>query len=194
MRAPPAAATSPSGLWRNHLPTESLYYAVEWPEDKLPFPMPLEIPDAPETSVTYVADLPVQLHSYQFFHNRFSWEPVGGKRYRDTMHIHPPVRPNDKDGESRLVYAIEGKYDELVGAVGVLDSATRIASPQTFQIIGDERELWKSAPFKQTGQGESFCVNVSGVKKLELRVSCTGSVFNAHCVWIDPRLITKQSE
>jgi formylglycine-generating enzyme required for sulfatase activity/serine/threonine protein kinase len=137
----------------------------------------------------FLADLTVTAKKAHFFHNKIPWEPVGGIRYPNTIHIHPELG----SGQSQLVFAIDGKYDEIVGAIGVLDLAKRIASPQVFRVIGDGRELWRSVPLKQTGRGEDFRVNISGVKTLELRADSTGPRFDAHCVWIEPQLVRRQS-
>ncbi|HET6880058.1 MAG TPA: NPCBM/NEW2 domain-containing protein [Pirellulales bacterium] len=80
-------------------------------------------------------------------------------------------------------------YRRLRGAAAINDSAgNRTATPLTFRLVGDNRELWKSSPMKVTGSSELFDLDVTGIEKLELFVDCPGDYGWGHAVWVEPRL------
>ena len=64
----------------------------------------------------------------------------------------------------------------------------RIVSRLTFVVLGDGRELWKSAKV-DPGRPQPCRVRVKGVETLELRVLCPGVWDYAFAVWIDPVLL-----
>jgi len=95
------------------------------------------------------------------------------------------------DKPAHLSYDIAGKYRTFIGAIGINDVAKEPASDLTFSIVGDGKELWKSQPTRNRAKVQPFQVDVTGVKKLELFVACSGK--NAYCnsLWVEPMLYTK---
>jgi hypothetical protein len=94
-------------------------------------------------------------------------------------------------GISSLKYDIGSlgytSFDTTVGIADLRNQAA--ASPVTFEVYGDGRQLWKSQPVQAWGQAQnSGTVNVAGVKHLELRVACPDDAALAYAVWCEPRL------
>lgn len=116
----------------------------------------------------------------------------GGTTYRHSIHAHP----THWDSPARVVFDLRGRYQVLLGSVSILDGENKEAGkpicPQSFFVIGDNRELWKSKPIRSSTEKDEFRIDVSGVHKLELCADTLGeSHFGAHNVWIDPRLISR---
>jgi len=113
---------------------------------------------------------------------------VKGVLAKKGLSMHATAR-----GYSFARYQLDGKYSSLRSAVAVNDSV-RVAhypgggmaeTPLTFSVLGDGRELWKSRPLQGPGESEPCTVDVTGVRRLELRVYCDlGGA--AHAVWVDP--------
>ncbi|ADB15385.1 Glycosyl hydrolase family 98 putative carbohydrate binding module [Pirellula staleyi DSM 6068] len=107
-----------------------------------------------------------------------------GKRSAHGIFMHP----NNKS-DARIVYRLDRKFHTFTGAVGISDKLDdRAFSDQTFSILGDGKELWKSRPHRAISSSQDFQVNVSGVDLLELRVDCHGSSGKAHAVWYAPHV------
>ena len=73
--------------------------------------------------------------------------------------------------------------------VGINDSA-QSPSEIVFEVLGDGKLLWKSAPVKEPGKLQDCRVSVRNVSILELKAA-TAPFKNqwAHAVWIDPYII-----
>ncbi len=107
------------------------------------------------------------------------------------LFAHPP--PNSS---SSIAYNLPNGYRELTGTAAITDLprdldgqvATGSRTPLTFQVIGDGRMLWKSRPLQRSGDKQVFTVNVSGLRKLDLRVDCPGFANHAWAMWVDPVL------
>lgn len=69
------------------------------------------------------------------------------------------------------------------------DSEEDSASPMRFAIFGDGRLLWVSDKLQQRGDTDDCVCDVTGVRRLELRVRCTGGNGYAWGIWIDPYLV-----
>ena len=60
----------------------------------------------------------------------------------------------------------------------------------TFQVLGDDRVLWTSAPVTGPKQPAQQCrVSVLEVQQLKLRVVAHGSNAHCHAVWVNPALM-----
>jgi hypothetical protein len=103
-----------------------------------------------------------------------------------SMHARVP-------GFSFARYRLDGRFTSFHSEVAVNDSV-RVAhyphngmseTPLTFSVVGDGRELWKSLPLQHAGESQACTVDVTGVRELEVRVSCD-SAGAAHAVWVDP--------
>ena len=60
-----------------------------------------------------------------------------------------------------------------------------------FEVLGDGKRLWESAPVRRAGEPQQCRVAVEGVDVLELRVRAEGSYWSLHAVWLEPRLLAK---
>jgi formylglycine-generating enzyme required for sulfatase activity len=64
-------------------------------------------------------------------------------------------------------------------------------TPLVFQVYGDDKLLWTSAPMRPK-DGLAKCeVSLDNVRFLELRVNCAGDSFCAHAVWFEPEILWK---
>ena len=100
------------------------------------------------------------------------------------LHLHAIT-----NGSSHAAFHLGKRYRRFRAAVAISDSAwNRTATTLTFRIVGDNRELWKSSPMKETGSSEAFQLDVAGVEKLELYVDCPGDYGWGHAAWVQPWL------
>jgi hypothetical protein len=112
---------------------------------------------------------------------------VKGVLAKKGLSMHAP-----RGGYSFARYQLDGKYTSFHSAAAANDSV-RLApggmavSPMTFSVVGDGRELWTSRPIQRAGDSQPCTVDVTGVRQLEVRVSCDlGQEGAAHAVWVDP--------
>lgn len=104
----------------------------------------------------------------------------------ESLFTHPPA-----NGDASVTYII-GKHDYngFLSIVAVEDSvAGHPTSPLTFEVNGDGKRLWRSLPISRAGSPQVCQIAVSGISKLELRVSCAGRENYAWAIWGDPRLL-----
>jgi hypothetical protein len=115
---------------------------------------------------------------------------VKGAFAKKGLSMHAPAR-----GFSFTRYQLDGKYASFHSVAAVNDSVRDsgrpggiAATPMTFSVVGDGRELWRSQPLQRHGESEPSNVILTGVRQLELRVYCPDSNDAAHGVWVDPYL------
>jgi len=108
---------------------------------------------------------------------------VRGKPYEKGLGVHPWDLKT-----TRVCYAPGGKAKTLSGGAGLNDYEFEAHGPVVFAVLGDGRELWRSAPLNRAGGPVRCAVDVRGVKGLELRAASQGGHFGAHAVWLDPVL------
>lgn len=85
-----------------------------------------------------------------------------------------------------------GRRAALFKAVAAIsDEVERQDSAPVFEVLGDGRRLWQSAPVRRPRQPQECSIDVTGVDVLELRVHCDGSNFGVHAVWVEPRVLQK---
>jgi hypothetical protein len=112
---------------------------------------------------------------------------VKGVLAQKGLSMHAPAR-----GFSFARYQLRGKYTSFRSEVAANDSIRVVPegmadTPMTFFVVGDGRELWKSQPIQRLGESQPCTVDVTGVRQLELRVSCARDGQRAaHAVWVDP--------
>ena len=75
-------------------------------------------------------------------------------------------------------------------AVALNDTCEPV-SAVVFEVLGDDKSLWKSSPIGKARQLQECAVDVTGVDVLELRVTSQGSHWGLHAVWLEPRLVFK---
>lgn len=109
---------------------------------------------------------------------------VNQVEFPNGLGLHPP-----NNGFSRVRYQLDGQYKTFVTAVALLDHPSEVRGKVIFSVIGDDRVLWKSPPFR--GRGDVvFCkVSVRNIKRLELRTESPGSAYGSNAVWLDPHVL-----
>jgi hypothetical protein len=113
---------------------------------------------------------------------------VGGKLSPHGLGMHPPVNPAYAGVKYRL-----GKEAELFKATVAIDDSTNWCwSPATFTVLGDGKELWKSAEiWHKLPRSQDCQVIVKDVEMLELRVQVPNLNKGVHTVWVEPRVLQK---
>jgi hypothetical protein len=81
--------------------------------------------------------------------------------------------------------------NDSAGAVGGRPGRGKIPTQLTFQVLGNDKVLWQSKPVDTARNVQECKVDVTGVRILELRVSCPGPAINAQAVWLEPRVLLK---
>ena len=108
---------------------------------------------------------------------------VGGSPSPKGLSMHPP----DK-GFSAAKYRL-GRKATVFRAVAALDDSVSIMwNPAVFEVLGDGRSLWQSAPLSQERKSQECRVDITNVDVLELRVYAKGSHFGLRAVWVEPRI------
>lgn len=145
-----------------------------------------------ERPVVYLSDLDetiVRIQNGWFFkHGRMMRNEemfVNGEKSKYGIFTHPS--PN---GSARISYSLEGKYKRFYTEV-IIPQSTRHnqgepATPLTFAVVGDGKELWRSKPLAQKGQTEVCDIDITGVRTLEIQVHCPGRDNWAYAAWVDP--------
>lgn len=113
---------------------------------------------------------------------------IKGEVKQRCLSTHPPSH-----GDAYVIYDLSEAFQTVKGAVAINDDSQNetlqsYGISMVFKIFGDEKLLWQSKAISKTCYIESFEVDVRGVRMLELKVSCLGSNYCAHAVWIDPFL------
>ncbi len=89
-------------------------------------------------------------------------------------------------------YNSMGKYVRLRAEVGVPKIEENAQDPQTplvFEVLGDNKTLWRSKPVAKLDEFQSVDVKMEKVKILTLRVNCPEGNAWARAVWFEPMLI-----
>lgn len=92
-------------------------------------------------------------------------------------------------GTAQVKYTLGGKATALRATVGVpkfADTTAEPASAVTFEVVGDEKSLWKSKPITKTDEFQLCEVSVEKVKVLTLKVHCEKSYDWARAMWLEP--------
>ncbi|MHB1000046.1 MAG: NPCBM/NEW2 domain-containing protein [Armatimonadota bacterium] len=113
--------------------------------------------------------------------NRSVWEKpmvIGGRQFMRGLGTH---------AESRIVYAIDGKFQRFQCWVG----ADGNNSPSIgFEVLVDGRSIWKSRLMTRDDQAKQVDVDITGGKTLELLVSDGGNgIGGDHADWADAKLL-----
>jgi serine/threonine protein kinase len=108
---------------------------------------------------------------------------VQGRPTPNGIFMHPPSRWSEEAG---LTVALDRQFRRFHAQVSLTDGTPGSESPCTFRVLGDGKELWRSHPVHRQTDQQSCVVDVTGVERLELRVSCSGPSHGAFAVWIEP--------
>jgi hypothetical protein len=147
---------------------------------------------APATRRVYLSDLDeTDWSGHEEFgkngRSKYAAIAVNGTRFGKGLWTHPRDR-----GSCSVKYRLSGlDAATFVTKVAINDSAVRpaIATPLTFQVLGDGEVLWTSPPLREKGNMLECQVGMKGLCVLELRVNCPGRFDSAHAVWLDPYLL-----
>ncbi len=94
---------------------------------------------------------------------------------------------------SELSYRIFGAFQRFQARVGIDDE---VEPPQdaavTFEVWGDGRRLWSSAPIRYGREPLAIDLDVAGVQELTLRALPVGA--GGHADWLEPRLIAAPTQ
>jgi hypothetical protein len=112
---------------------------------------------------------------------------LNGEPVPHTIFLHPPTK-----GTAQVSYNLAGKWAVLKAAVAVprieMENTPNAVSELTFEVLGDDRSLWKSKPTSKVGDVQECEVKVERVKTLTLRVHCPGNDGWGRAVWYEPVL------
>ena len=127
---------------------------------------------------TYLTDLPAPAWSAAY---------PAQKLGEHSFSMHPPGRDR---GHAAAGYEVGGGYRTFHATATVLRSAPADSnSPMVFAVFGDGNLLWASGPLQRRGESDECACDVTGVRRLELRVRCAAGNGNAWGAWIDPHLL-----
>lgn len=89
---------------------------------------------------------------------------------------------------SSLVILLEGKATSFSAKVGIDDEITDPQGAAEFVVIGDGKQLWSSGVMRKGTPAKACLVQLSGVKKVELRVEDGGNGnYYDHADWADAK-------
>jgi hypothetical protein len=146
----------------------------------------VEVQVAPSSAglskTVYLSELPVTETRIIAGSSLSDRQLVSGVRCDHGLLAHP-----DHNSSSHVAFQLDKKYRTLSGAAALLDRVQRSATPLTFRIVGDGKELWR-ATIQESGTNHPLNFPVASVSKLELFVDCPGSADQAHAVWVDLEL------
>jgi hypothetical protein len=111
---------------------------------------------------------------------------VNGEYVPHTIYLHPTT-----NSYSQVRYTLGGKWTALHATIGVpkvRDDQVNPVSPLTFEVMGDDKSLWKSEEVTKMDDFQTFTINIEKVKTLTLRVHCPGGFGLALACWIEPFL------
>lgn len=110
---------------------------------------------------------------------------VGGKYSPRGIFMHLPPEEHPR---ASISYHLDGRYRTFDAEVSLNDGPPE-CSPMTFAVYGDGKLLWKSQPVATQADTQTIKgLDIRGVDKLTLEVSCEGSEMGTHAVWIEPRV------
>ncbi len=75
---------------------------------------------------------------------------------------------------SEIEYDLKGLFDAFSALVGVDDGTVNDKATAEFIVLGDGKELWRSGPLKKSDRAKPLKIDLTGVKRLMLRVTGSG--------------------
>ena len=111
---------------------------------------------------------------------------VNGAAIPHSIFLHPTSK-----AFSQVRYPLAGKYSFFRAALGVpnIRNQGNPISPLTFEVLADDKSVWKSEPVTRKDEFQTCTIRVEKVKTLTLRVNCSGGDTNAWAYWIEPILV-----
>jgi len=96
-------------------------------------------------------------------------------------------RPQGKS-LAQAVYRLDRDYIRFTGTVGFSKANTDPSSEVVFQVLGDNKVLWKSATATTNAFSEKVDIKIKGCRELILQVVLTGREGAATSVFVNPQL------
>jgi hypothetical protein len=112
---------------------------------------------------------------------------VGGAPSPKGMGMHPPESPHF----ASVKFHLDKKAAVFKAKGAVNDTDLFVPGRAVFEVLGDNRPLWKSVPVAKGEKPQECNVDVGGIDVLELRTRAEGGNFGVNAVWIEPRLLQK---
>ena len=121
----------------------------------------------------------------------------GGFEHDITLKIQEGTIPHSirldavSEGTSQVSYTLAGKGVALRARVGVPkfnDTVQAPASELTFEVLGDEKSLWKSKPTDKLDEFQTCEIILEKVQVLSLRIHCPKSAHWGRGCWLEPVL------
>lgn len=110
---------------------------------------------------------------------------VQGRPSPNGIFMHPPPGPGQA---ASITYNLDKQYDKFHTEVSFNDGPPGSLSPCFFWVYGDGKLLWKSLPVSSQQQAQTCSVDIAGVNKLTIAVTCSGEPKGAHAVWVEPHV------
>jgi hypothetical protein len=110
-----------------------------------------------------------------------------GEDVPHSIFLHPP-----DIGFSQVKYPLGGKWTALRATIGVpkiKDNHLDPLSPLTFEVLGDDKSLWKSDAVTKMDTFQTCTIAIEKVKTLTLRVHCPDKNGWACACWFEPILV-----
>ena len=112
---------------------------------------------------------------------------MDGEAIPHSIFMHAEDKGDGK-GEASVSYTLPMKSLAFQASVGIPeyeDPQQDPASPVTFEVLGDDKSLWKSEPITKLATFQKCTVNLDKVKTLTLRVRCQDYHW-VQAVWFGP--------
>jgi hypothetical protein len=112
---------------------------------------------------------------------------LNGESVPHSIFLHPPEK-----GFSQVRYQLGVKWTAFRATIGVPkinDNFLDPLSPLTFEVLGDDKSLWKSEAVNKLDTFQTCTINIEKLKTLTLRVHCPDNNGYACAYWFEPILI-----
>lgn len=114
---------------------------------------------------------------------------VKGIKSSKGLGMHPPMM-----GQAATVKYRLGKSAYVFKAsVAINDTGYQRTGDVFFEVLGDNKPLWRSRAINGKGQTDECSVEIAGVEYLELRTFLKGDGYGAHAVWTEPYVLQAPS-
>ena len=108
-----------------------------------------------------------------------------GNKPEHCLSIHGRTQ---EESLAQAVYKLDKNYTRLTCTVGFSKTNRDPLSKVVFQVLGDNKILWKSAPATTNTFTEDVDIKIKGCRELILQVVVAGSETAATSIFVDPQL------
>jgi Fe-S cluster assembly iron-binding protein IscA len=110
---------------------------------------------------------------------------VNGAPSPKGMGMHPPNSPEF----ASVKFHLHKKAAVFKAGGAVNDTPIVVTGRAVFEVLGDGKSLWQSAPVAKGERPTECSIDVSGIEVIELRTRAVGGNFGVNAVWLEPRLL-----